>query len=127
MAPAGWLRRQDIVVERLRPQRHGDHYVLREWDFLSNREFFNCGVSDNPVFTPGTYCPELAEPPPEAIRQVRRTMRVDYGKIDYALATEASAVLYDVNKTIGVSNRDSPLAREIARMLAGGLCGVLEG
>lgn len=127
MLPVGWLSRQDIVIERFRPERHENHYVLREWYFLGDKEFFNCEISKDPVFTSGAHCPELAEAPPEAIRQIRRDMRVDYGKIDYVVEAGGTAILYDVNKTIGVSNPDSPLALGIASTLAGGLSSLFEG
>jgi hypothetical protein len=102
MLPAGWLDRDDIVVERFRPERHGDNFVLHEWFFFGDREWYCCEISKDPIFTSGTPCPELEAPPPDSIRQVRRELRIDYGKIDYAIDCEGVPVLFDVNKTIGL-------------------------
>ena len=99
MLPVGWLDRGDIVVERFRPERCGENYVLREWYFLGDREVCRCEISPDPIFTYGERCPSLESPPPDAIRQIREELRVDYGKIDYAIDVDGAAVLFDVNKT----------------------------
>jgi hypothetical protein len=57
MLPVGWLDRGDIVVERFRPERHGDNFVLREWYFLGDREYYSCEISRDPIFTSATKCP----------------------------------------------------------------------
>lgn len=121
MLPAGWLDRDDIVVERFLPERYGDQYVLREWYFLGDKEYFHCEISEKPIFTRGKACPKMAAPPPEAIRQVRRELRVDYGKIDYAIDCDGTPVLFDVNKTIGLPPPYSERARSVAANLADGL------
>jgi hypothetical protein len=122
MLPVGWLDRDDIVVERFRPERHGDSFVLREWYFLGDREHYSCEISKDPVFTWGIHCPELVAPPPEAIRQLRSELRIDYGKIDYAVDCDGVPVLFDVNKTIGgFRNPTSERALKIAGDLADGI------
>lgn len=125
--PLGWLDRDDIVVERFRPERHGDKFVLREWYFLGDGEHYHCETSDDPVFTTGTFRGDLAAPPPPAIRRVRADLRIDYGKIDYAIDSDGVPTLFDVNKSIGVSNGDSPVARSVARRLALGLASIEAG
>ena len=55
------------------------------------------------------------------IRQVRRDLKIDYGKIDFAIDSDGIPVLYDVNKTIGIEGPGSELARELARKLADGI------
>jgi hypothetical protein len=126
MLPVGWLDRDDIVVERFRPERHGDQFVLGEWYFLGDREFYNCETSEDPIFTVGTSCPELGAPPPDAIRQLRKEFRIDYGTIDYAIDPEGVPVLFDVNKTIGLPSANlSERAREVARNARGRSGGAL--
>src|SRR6476661_4490166 len=98
MLPVGWLDRDDIVVERFRPERFGDSYVLREWYFLGDREVCRCETSSDPISTYGEWCPSLDAPPPHSIRQVREDLRIDYGKIDYAIDGDGVPVLFDVNK-----------------------------
>jgi hypothetical protein len=66
-------------------------------------------------------CPELVSPPPEAIRQIRRELRIDYGKIDYAIDSDGIPVLFDVNKTIGLPRPYSERARSVGANLADGL------
>jgi hypothetical protein len=121
MLPVGWLDRDDVVVERFRPEQHGNNFVLREWYFLGDRECYRCEISKDPIFTSATWCPILEAPPPDAIRQVRRELRIDYGKIDYAIDHEGFPVLFDVNKTVGLVNPDSEWARGAAKILAAGL------
>jgi len=121
MLPVGWLDRDDIVVERFRPEQHDDNFVLREWYFLGDRECYSCEISKDPIFTSGTECPALEAPPPDAIRKLRREFRIDYGKIDYAIDREGIPVLFDVNKTIGLVNPNADRARKMAGILADGL------
>jgi hypothetical protein len=99
--------------------------VLREWFFLGDREFYNCEISQDPIFTSGNACLELAAPPPDAIRQIRRGLRVDYGNIDYAIDAEGTPVLFEVNKTIGLMDRTSERARGMTKILADGLISCL--
>jgi hypothetical protein len=127
MLPAGWLDRDDIIVERFRPERQGDNFVLREWYFLGDGEHYSCEISKDPVFTSGIHCPELEAPPPDAIRQLRKELRVDYGKIDYAIDCDGVPVLFDVNKTVGgFRNPNSERALKIARDLAEGISSVVD-
>jgi hypothetical protein len=126
MLPVGWLGRDDIVVERFRPEKYGDNFVLREWYFLGDREYYSCEISKDPIFTSSTNCPALEAPPPDSIRQLRRKLRIDYGKIDYAIDCEGVPVLFDVNKTIGLVNPNSERARNAARILADGLSSLVD-
>jgi hypothetical protein len=119
--PVGWFDREDIVVERFRPERSGENYVLREWYFLGDREVCRCEISPDPIFTYGERCPSLERPPPDIIRQIREELRVDYGKIDYAFDVDGAPVLFDVNKTIGNRNPNSEWGFKAANILAQGL------
>jgi len=121
MLPVGWLDRRDIVVERFRPERSGDNYVLREWYFLGDRGVCRCEISPDPIFTYGERCPSLESPPPDVIRQIREELRVDYGKIDYAIDVDGAPVLFDVNKTIGGGNKNTEWTLKTANILAQGL------
>jgi hypothetical protein len=48
-------------------------------------------------------------------------MRVDYGKIDYAIDCEGVPVVFDINKTLGLSNPNSERAVKLTIDLADGL------
>jgi hypothetical protein len=123
--PRGWLERDDIVVEKFRPERYRGKFVLREWYFFGAGDYFNAETSDRPIFTSGADTPSLAAPPPDAIRQVRRDLGIDYGKIDYVVADDGEAVLFDVNKTLGVSDPSSARVRAMSTTLAKGVDGFL--
>jgi hypothetical protein len=122
MLPIGWLDRDDIVVERYRPERYGNNYVLREWYFLGERESYRCELSPDPIFTYGESFPSLEAPPPDFIRRVREDLRIDYGKIDYAIDADGLPVLFDVNKTIGGGTKNTEWTLKTAEILAGGVC-----
>ncbi len=116
-------RRKRVVVERFRPERHGEKYVLREWYFLGDRDWTYCETSDDPIFTSGDKCPELMRPVPEELRKIRRELGIDYGKMDFAFAENGEPVLYDVNKTTGVWSWTSLLLPGMIDTLAPGLFG----
>lgn len=119
--PDEWCASKRVVVERFRPERHGEKYVLREWYFLGDCEWTYCETSDNPIFTSGDKCPGLQRPVPEELRKIRRELGIDYGKMDFAFAENGEPVLYDVNKTIGVWSWTSLLLPEMIHALAPGL------
>ena len=121
MLPVGWLDRDDIVVERFRPERFGDSYALREWYFLGDREVCRCEISSDPISTYGEWCPSLDAPPPQSIRQVREDLRIEYGKIDYAIDGDGVPILFDVNKTIGGGTKDSEWTLRTTKILSQGL------
>lgn len=119
--PDEWCESKRVVVERFRPERDGEKYVLREWYFLGDCEWTYCETSDDPIFTSGDKCPHLLRPVPEQLRKIRRELGIDYGKMDFAFAENGEPVLYDVNKTIGVWSWTSLLLPEMIETLAPGL------
>ncbi len=119
--PDEWCKAHNVIVERFRPERHGEKYVLREWYFLGDRDWLGCETSDDPIFTSGEKTPHLSRPVPPELRQLRRELGIDYGKIDYALDENGAPVLFDVNKTIGVWSWETPVLQEMVNALAPGL------
>lgn len=111
---------EELIVEKFLPERAGDLFCLREWYFLGGSELARCEVSDSPIFTSGEEAPEKAESPPQEIRDIRRRLGIDYGKIDYAIC-EGRPVLFDVNKTTGFHNPNSPKTREYSKVLSEGI------
>ena len=67
--PATVWNDEKWVVERFRPERCGDKFVLREWFFLGEREYHNCEISSEPIFTSGEVRADLSAPPPPQVRQ----------------------------------------------------------
>ncbi len=118
--PAKFLQSPDLVVEPFVPERHGEYYCLRECYFFGDVKVARCEVSLEPVFMSGEDAPELAEPPPQMIYDLREHMHLDYGKIDYVMR-EGKPVLFDVNKTTGVTSLQSVRGKEDAGILAKGI------
>jgi len=123
--PPEYYRNPDLVVEKFLPEKDGEDYCLREWYFLGDHEYCRVELSADPIFTSGRAADHKVEPPPESLRRLRRQMGLDYGKIDYVMR-DNEAVLFDVNKTTGIANRQSPHAEQLARDLAGGIFSLLE-
>jgi hypothetical protein len=111
--------REDLIVDRLLPEREGDEYVLRIWIFFGDREYGAKIFGPSPVIKVGTMTRyEYIDTVPDELRAVRAELGMDFGKFDYAMV-DGKAVLYDVNKTPTIST-----ARRTAqnmRFLAGGL------
>ena len=119
--PAGWVKMDGIIIERFRPELHEGKYVLREWYFFGDRSWMQCETSNNPIFTSGEISNHLSLPPPPEIRRVRERQKMDFGKIDYAIDADGNPVLYDINKTAGMSAPNSELIATIAARVAPGL------
>jgi len=119
--PASWLRSHHLVVERFRPEREDDLYFLRIYQFLGDRYSSLRLASSSPVVKArNSLRVERIEPHP-AILAWRKTLGIDYGKLDYVI-DDGEVVLLDVNKTTGASRQmadaDLPAMR---RHLAEGL------
>lgn len=119
--PAAVWDDKNWVVERFAPEKLGAEFVLREWFFLGEHEFYNCEVSPHPVFTSGLARADLSAPPPPLVRQWRRELQMDFGKIDYAIAPDGEPVLYDINKTPTLRRPLSETGHAIIEALAPGL------
>lgn len=90
---------QSLIVERFLPERDGDDYVLRQWQFFGDKEYGRIGWCDNPVikarFQKRTE--ELWEVP-ERIRELREELAFDFGRFDYGIV-DGEPVLWDANRT----------------------------
>jgi hypothetical protein len=109
-----------VALQKFMPEMHEDKFVLREYYFLGSRGFTNVEVSDEPIITHGEFLKLELQPPPEEVSALRSRLKMNYGKIDYAIH-EGKPVIFDVNKTTGVSSYESPRAKEFANYLAYGV------
>jgi hypothetical protein len=114
-----WAR-QDLVVERFLPERHGDEYALRMWIFMGDQEYSARLFSHHPVvkatrMTRYEYLDEV----PQSLRETRQQLGVDFGKFDYVMV-EGNPILLDVNKTPTVATGNSSAGSRLA-CLANGL------
>jgi hypothetical protein len=121
-----WLN-PDLVVEKFLPERRNGQYCVRTWLFLGDRERVALFYSDHPIVKERSIKgKEPLTEVPEDLRRMRRDLRFDFGKFDFAVV-DGRTVLYDANRTpslAGVSKTDPPpwLAD-----LAGGLWDLLPG
>lgn len=121
--PAWVWRRPDLVVERFFTEPHGDLFAIRMWDFCGERGHVATMLSPTP-FVKLVNCvayPPIEDSPPEAVRQRRRELGIEYGKIDY-LMHEGEPVVLDVNPTPHYGNTEiNERNLWIIRNLAAGL------
>jgi hypothetical protein len=111
----------DLVVERFLSERSGEHYCLRTWVFLGNRQTHSLSFSASPIVK---QCNILRREPidqvPPELQKIRGDLGFDFGKFDYGIV-DGNVVLYDVNRTptLGNFSREQFLPR--LRMLAEGI------
>jgi hypothetical protein len=119
--PAPWFRTPQLVVEKFRPEREAGLYHVRIYQFLGDRYSCSRLASPNPVVKArNSVRAEPVEPHPDVLAW-RRSLGMDYGKLDY-LIDDGEVVVLDVNKTTGASRQmaDADLSA-MRRYLAGGL------
>ena len=108
-------------MERFLPEMHGDRYCLREWYFFGDASVNHTELSGDPISTYGEAAPDLSEPTPPELIQLRRDLRMHYGKIDYAMSKHGKAVLFDINKTVGTRQPPTERGKALGSALAKGL------
>jgi hypothetical protein len=122
VSPAVWDNR-DLVVERFLPERSQDLYCLRTWVFLGDKETNSICYCDQPVVKSDRIVRRQQLSPdeiPDDLRALRRQLKFDYGKFDYAII-DGRAVLYDANRTpsLGAFSREQFLPN--LELLAAGI------
>ncbi len=117
-----WMwRRQRLVVERFRSERHDDLYCLRQWLFFGDRSVGSIAFGPEPLVKRENIVRRepLGEPPP-ALWTLRRALGFDYGKFDYVLDGD-DVVLFDANRTPSIGGHATARDVDLARQLAPGL------
>lgn len=88
-----------LVVEQFLPEREGERYCVRLWNFLGSHEIVYRCESDEPIVkASNTVRRTIVEGVPEELRQWREEMGFDFGKFDFGIV-EGMPVLYDANRT----------------------------
>lgn len=96
--PEAELRNPDLVLEKFLPERDGDFYVTRFYLFAGEAEHCGRVHAKEPIVKGHNALGfEFCEVP-ESLRQRRRAMGFDFGKIDFVLH-DGEPVLLDANKT----------------------------
>lgn len=113
------FRRGEFVVEKFLPEIEDGLYRVRNYQFLGDRETCVRIASSNPIVkSENRSAREVVEVHPE-IAALRRSLRCDYGKIDYVV-NDGAAVLLDVNKTPGdTPTMDAEVAARVRHRAAG--------
>ncbi len=122
----GWIWRQPaLVVERLLTERHGELYAINRWFFLGQCDLVATSLSHSPVISGGA---QRRLPPhsevPAALRQRRRELGLDYGKLDFVMI-DGRAELLDANRTPASADVWTERCLDYCRRLAPGIDGFL--
>jgi hypothetical protein len=100
--PAHFFEGERFIVERFVPERDDGRYHVRTLEFVGDRHTSLRASAEHHVVSDETQIDyEQVEPPP-ALFELRRRLRLDYGKFDYVVHGSTVTVL-DVNKTMGAS------------------------
>jgi len=105
--PRPFFDSPEFIVERFVPERANGLYHVRLLDFLGDR--YTCvrvSAKHHVVGVASQVGYEEVIPPPEVF-EIRRRLKLDYGKIDYVMHGSTPVVL-DVNKTMGAGNVTAP-------------------
>ena len=116
-----WVwKREDLVVEKFLPEMDGNLYVLRIWLFFGEREYGAKLWSKNPIVKASNFTSyEYIDDVPDSLRAIRKSIGIEFGKIDYVLV-DGKAIVLDINKTPTSSapvNRVSPNTVKLAEGL----------
>lgn len=109
----------DLVVEKFRPERDGDRFVVRQWIVLGRQVIERRMVSTQPIAPPGAMV-EFSEdfvPEPPELRDWRARIGFDYGKFDFA-RPDGELVVFDVGTT-PTSRATNARPANVAHLAAG--------
>jgi hypothetical protein len=98
--PEAWSN-ANLVIQKFQPERDDENlYRLRCWYVFGDRGFHVVLTSNQPVVKGEDIIARsvTTEPTPPELEAVRRAMRVDFGRIDYAIV-DGKPVVYDINRT----------------------------
>ncbi|MBI2993768.1 MAG: hypothetical protein HYY48_06275 [Gammaproteobacteria bacterium] len=118
--PLKLLRNPGLVVEKFLPERAGESYCLRSYNFLGDVEDCFLVYSEKPVVNMASITRmEKTDVHPE-IRRLREELGFDYGKFDYVVH-DGKAILLDANKTPGPLPISDRSQMEMLRRRADGI------
>lgn len=118
-------RHPRLVVEKLRPERRGDLYCLRQHIFLGDCAIDTIVYAHHPVVKASNIVRrETLDGPPPEILALRREFGFDFGKFDYAIS-DGEVVIYDVNRTPSFGDDPEGRERHTAQVLTPGLTAYL--
>ena len=95
----------DIVVEKFLPEIRNGLYHTRVYKFLDGRGQCVRLSGHQPVVKVSTSLQAEEIEPHDEILDIKRRLRLDFGKLDYVI-NDGRVVLLDVNKTMGAGTGD---------------------
>ena len=87
-----------LVIERFLPERDGDDYALRVYIFLGDHERCSRVIGPDPIVKAGGSQKRTLIPVPDELREARRRLGFDYGKLDFVVH-DGAPILLDANRT----------------------------
>lgn len=117
------------VVQKLMLEKDGERNLLREYIFLGDLHYENIERSASEIITEDEHISCLPFTPHPRLLEMRRRLKLDYGKIDYVMV-DGDPFIFDANKTLGLGEKSGTsefgeglnqmlraFAGEISRML----------
>ena len=98
--PERYLDNDEFIVEKFLPERVGDLYAVRNFHFLGDSSSCTRMFSLQPVISGRTSTRIDHIDTHSKMFEIRRNLKIDYGKIDFVVHQDKPIVL-DVNKTVG--------------------------
>jgi hypothetical protein len=91
----------DNIVQKLMLEKAGEKNVLREYIFLGRLHYENIEQSRSEIITEDEHVSCLPFEPHPRLANLRRRLKLDYGKIDYVMI-DGEPFIFDANKTLGM-------------------------
>jgi hypothetical protein len=118
--PRADFERNDVVVEKFLPEKEGNLFFIRDYNFLGDCSTCTRLASRDPIVKDHTaVLIREIDPHPEIV-EARKQLNFDYGKFDYVFH-DGRPVLLDTNKTTGASRVPSHELNVRRRNLANGI------
>jgi hypothetical protein len=94
---------EHYVVQKFLPESDGEKNILREYIFLGDYHFENVERSSRLIINEDEHVSCGPFEPHERLLDMRRKLKLDYGKIDYTMI-DGQPFIFDANKTLGLGN-----------------------
>ena len=102
--PGELFDQPDVIVEKFLPEVEDGRFHVRTVEFVGDRHTSLRATADYHVVSDATQLEAEPVDAPSELFELRRRLRLDYGKFDYVVHGSTVSVL-DVNKTVGASVR----------------------
>lgn len=124
--PRSYRMTPELIVEKFLPEIDDGLFCVRNYHFMGKNSFCVRLKSEQPIINASNFkVLEELEPDPYIV-EMRKKLKIDYGKMDYVIAN-GKAMLLDVNKTMGTGRLGSqPRFKELRRFRAEGLYSFFE-